>query len=82
MSFAWPTATTRPAWCGSRCTDVPIPTKFDGDVTAIDDMAANILLQVRIMQNAAASDIPRMRTRLREMLQQHAEKVIKVARQE
>lgn len=61
---------------------MPIPTKFDGDAAAIDDMASNILLQVRIMQKAAAQDVPRMRARLREALREYADRVMDVARQE
>jgi hypothetical protein len=59
-----------------------IPTKFDGDAAAIDDIASNILLQVRTMQHARAADVPRMRARLRETLQEYADKVMTVARSE
>lgn len=61
---------------------MPIPTQFDGDAAAIDGLSSNILLQVRIMEKAAARDVPRMRTRLREMLQEYADKVMSVARVE
>lgn len=69
-----------PAPSRSRCTNVPIPTKFNYDTAAIDDMASNILLQVRVMEKAAAQDVPRMRSRLREALQEYATLVMSVAR--
>lgn len=59
-----------------------IATKFNYDTAAIDDMASNILLQVRVMEKAAAQDVPRMRARVREMLQEYADKVMATARTE
>ena len=61
---------------------MPIPTKFDGDIAAIEDMTSSVLLQVRTMQHAAARDVPRMRERLRETLQALVTEVMKVARSE
>jgi len=59
-----------------------IPTKFDGDIGEIDDIASNILLQVRTMQHAAARDLPRMRARLRSTLQEYVDQVMTMARSE
>ena len=59
-----------------------IPTKFDGDMSALGDIATNVLQQVQTMQRAAASDIPRMRAQLRSTLQEFVEEVMATARRE
>lgn len=61
---------------------MPIPTQFDYDLAAIENMTSSVLMQVRTMQHAAPRDLPRMRERLRETLQELVTEVMKVARSE
>ena len=82
MSFAVLTAMRPPAPCVSRCTKMPIPTKFDGDVGAVANLSDSVLNQLRTMQHAAVRDLPRMRERLRSTLQEYAVRVMDVARTE
>jgi hypothetical protein len=57
-----------------------IPTKFDGELGEVEDLASGIQLQLRTMQHAAARDVPRMRAALRDALQNYVERVMSTAR--
>jgi hypothetical protein len=59
-----------------------IPTKFDGDMAALGDIASSVLRQLSTMQRAAPSDLARMRAQLRMTLQQFADEVMATARRE
>jgi hypothetical protein len=58
---------------------LPIPTRADRQLSEIDTASGGILTKLRVMQRAAGSDIPRMRKRLREMLQDYADLVMATA---
>jgi hypothetical protein len=58
---------------------VRIPTAYDGKLGEIDTAAGNIMVQLRVMQNANARDIPKMRAALREPLQFFADHVMALA---
>jgi hypothetical protein len=56
-----------------------IPTKFDGQLAEIENAASGIMTLLRTMNWAAAREVPGMRTRLREMLQNYVDAVMKTA---
>jgi hypothetical protein len=47
---------------------MPIPTKADYDLAEVADMASSIMTQLRVMQHANVTDLPRLRARLRDLL--------------
>jgi len=57
-----------------------IPSKFDGDLAAVDMSANSIVTQLRVMQHAAPRDLPRLREALREKLKAFNEDVMATAR--
>jgi hypothetical protein len=60
---------------------MPIPTKFDGELGEVENLAAGIQLQLKVMQHcAAASDLPRMRAALRDALKTYVATVMTTAR--
>lgn len=58
---------------------MPIPTQFDHDVTAVDDAASSVLLQLRTMKRAGAKDLPRLRVALRDHLKGYVDTVMTLA---
>ena len=58
---------------------MPIPTKFDGDLAAIDDLAGSVMVQLRIMNHAAPSDVPKLRAVLRERLRDYVDRAMEMA---
>jgi hypothetical protein len=58
---------------------MPIPTRADHQLSEIETAGSGILTQLRTMQRAAARDLPGMRKRLREMLQDYADLVMTTA---
>jgi len=61
---------------------MPIPTQHDRDMSALGDVATNILMQVSTMQRAAPSDLARLRAKLRQTLQEFCDEVMATARTE
>ena len=60
---------------------MPIPTKADHALAAIDNSASAILNVLRIMERAAVADLPRYRVRLRDLLADYCDLVMTAARQ-
>jgi hypothetical protein len=56
-----------------------IPTKTDGDLAALDDLAGGVMVAIRVMNHAAASDVPRLRTVLRERLRDYVDRAMDMA---
>jgi hypothetical protein len=56
-----------------------IPTKLDGDLGALDDAAASVLVQLRIMNHAAPGDVPNLRAALRERLRNYVDRAMDIA---
>ena len=61
---------------------MPIPTKFDGEMGEVQDLASGIETQLRVMRHAGSKDVPRMRAALRDALQSFVDKVMATARDE
>jgi hypothetical protein len=59
-----------------------IPTRFDGDMSALGDIATNVLQQLQTMERASPNDIARLRAKLRQTLQEFCDEVMAVARRE
>lgn len=61
---------------------MPIPTKFDGDLGEVEDLASGIVILLRTMQHAGARDVPRLRAALRDALQNYVDRVMSAAREQ
>jgi hypothetical protein len=58
---------------------MPIPTAYDGKLGEIDDIAGSVMVSLRTMAHAAPKDVPAMRERLRERLQDYVTAVMSAA---
>lgn len=56
-----------------------IPTKFDGDLAAIDDLAGSVMISLRTLQHAGCDDIPGLRAVLRERLRNYVDRAMEMA---
>jgi hypothetical protein len=56
-----------------------IPTRFDGQLGEINDVASGILVSLKTMHRAAPQDVPLMRGLLREKMQAYVELVFSLA---
>ena len=59
---------------------MPIPTAFDSKLAKVSIAGEGIVGHLRTMQHAAARDLPTMRERLREMLQDYVDAAMSTAR--
>ena len=57
-----------------------IPTRHDGELAEIENLAAGIMTQLRTLQHAGARDVPRMSAALRDALQNYVDRVMATAR--
>jgi hypothetical protein len=57
-----------------------IPTKADHDIAEIGNLSAGILNMLRVMERCAVADLPRHRSRLRDMLVDYNSAVMLAAR--
>ena len=66
---------------GSRCIDMPLPTKFDRTLGEISDEAFNITNTLSTMERVHVDHLQRYRSRLRGMLADFNTMVMTAARQ-
>jgi hypothetical protein len=56
-----------------------IPTKFDGDLAAIDDLSGSVMIALRTLQHAGPGDVPALRAALRERLRNFVDRAMEMA---
>jgi hypothetical protein len=58
---------------------MPIPTKFDGDLAAIDDLAGGVMICLRTLQHAGRDDVPGLRATPRARLRDYVDRAMEMA---